>query len=137
MPPLNGVIETALYVDNLDRASRFYEDVLGLSSIDANDRLRAFGVAGHSVLLLFKRGASNHVMQLSDGTIGPHDGHGKLHLAFSISKDDLAAWEAHLAAKNVLIESTVRWPRGGISVYFRDPDDNLVELATPGLWSIY
>ncbi len=30
MPPLTGVIETALYVDDLDRASRFYEDVFSL-----------------------------------------------------------------------------------------------------------
>jgi catechol 2,3-dioxygenase-like lactoylglutathione lyase family enzyme len=29
------------------------------------------------------------------------------------------------------------WPRGGRSVYFRDLDGYLLELATPGLWRIY
>jgi len=27
--------------------------------------------------------------------------------------------------------------RGGHSIYFRDPDGHLLELATPGLWAIY
>jgi catechol 2,3-dioxygenase-like lactoylglutathione lyase family enzyme len=37
----------------------------------------------------------------------------------------------------VSIEGEMKWPRGGTSLYFRDPDGHLVELATPGLWSIY
>jgi catechol 2,3-dioxygenase-like lactoylglutathione lyase family enzyme len=37
----------------------------------------------------------------------------------------------------VNIESRVKWPRGGESIYFRDPDDHLVELVTPGTWAIY
>ncbi|MEP7038442.1 MAG: glyoxalase, partial [Acidobacteriota bacterium] len=35
------------------------------------------------------------------------------------------------------IESKVKWERGGTSIYFRDPDKHLLELATPGLWTIY
>ena len=31
----------------------------------------------------------------------------------------------------------MKWPRGGESLYFRDPDGHLVELATPGLWANY
>jgi len=31
----------------------------------------------------------------------------------------------------------VKWSRGGESLYFRDPDDHLVELATPGIWATY
>jgi catechol 2,3-dioxygenase-like lactoylglutathione lyase family enzyme len=71
MPSLTGVIETALYVDDLDRASRFYEDVFGLTRIIEGDaRIRAYGVGGRSVLLLFKRGASNCRTQLPFGTMG-------------------------------------------------------------------
>src|SRR6266404_9169292 len=116
MPSLNGVLETSLYVDDLDRASSFYEDLFGLSRIIEGDaRLRAYSVGGRSVLLLFKRGASNCVMQLPLGKMGPHDGSGPLHLAFSISIEDLPTWEKLLAEKGVAIESRVCWPRGGTS----------------------
>ncbi len=54
-PPIAGVLETALYVADLPRARRFYEDVLGLSPMFTDDRLAAYPV-GRSVLLLFLRG---------------------------------------------------------------------------------
>jgi catechol 2,3-dioxygenase-like lactoylglutathione lyase family enzyme len=58
-------------------------------------------------------------------------------VAYSISNDDLDRWLAHLAAHGVAIEGRNDWQRGGRSVYFRDPDGHLLELATPGLWSVY
>jgi catechol 2,3-dioxygenase-like lactoylglutathione lyase family enzyme len=137
MPALSGVIETSLYVDDLDRSSRFYEEVFGLRQMHGDDRLRAYGVGERSVLLLFKRGASNCVTQLAFGTLGPHDGNGPLHFAFSIAADELAGWEEHLSRHKTTIENRIHWPRGGTSLYFRDPDNNLVELATPGVWPIY
>lgn len=137
MPSLTGVLETSLYVDDLDRASRFYEETFGLRRIEGDDRFRAYSVGGRSVLLLFKRGASNRVAELPEGKLGPHDGSGPLHLAFSISAEDLPAWEKLLVERGIAIETRVQWPRGGRSVYFRDPDNHSVELATPGLWSIY
>jgi catechol 2,3-dioxygenase-like lactoylglutathione lyase family enzyme len=127
-----------LYVDDLDRASRFYEDLFGLSRIIEGDaRIRAYSVGGRNVLLLFKRGASNRVTELPSGKMGPHDGSGRVHVAFSISIEDLSGWEKVLADRGIAVESRVQWPRGGTSLYFRDPDNHLVELATPGVWTIY
>lgn len=137
MPSLTGVLETALYVDDLDRSSRFYEEVFGLKQMHGDDRLRAYSVGDRSALLLFKRGASNCVTQLPFGTLGPHDGNGPLHFAFSITTAELAAWEEHLSLHKIKIETRIHWPRGGTSLYFRDPDNNLAELVTPGVWSIY
>ena len=137
MPSLTGVLETSLYVDDLDRASRFYEETFGLTRIEGDDRFRAYNVGGRSVLLLFRRGASNHVTQLPEGKLGPHDGTGPLHLAFSITAEALPAWEKLLVERGIAIETRIQCPRGGTSIYFRDPDNHLVELATPGVWSIY
>lgn len=137
MPSLTGVLETSLYVDDLGRASRFYEEIFALNCIHSDDRLRAYSVGGRSVLLLFKRGASNHVVPIPEGKLGPHDGSGPLHFAFSISAEELTAWENLLADRGIAIETRIKWPLGGTSIYFRDPDNHSVELATPGVWSVY
>jgi catechol 2,3-dioxygenase-like lactoylglutathione lyase family enzyme len=137
MPQLNHVLETALYADDLERAARFYAEVLGLRRLFVDARLQAFAVGGRSVLLVFRRGSSLETTCLPGGTIPPHDGHGPLHVAFAITAEELPAWEARLLAHDVPIEGRTDWPRGGHSVYFRDPDGHLVELATPGLWEIY
>jgi catechol 2,3-dioxygenase-like lactoylglutathione lyase family enzyme len=137
MPELDGVLETALYTDDMERARAFYEGVLELKSIFGDSRLTAYGVAPRSVLLIFKRGAARETVTMPGGTIPGHDGAGPLHIAFAIGRDELGRWEQHLKARGVAIEGATNWSRGGRSIYFRDPDGHLLELATPGLWSVY
>jgi catechol 2,3-dioxygenase-like lactoylglutathione lyase family enzyme len=136
MPTLDRVLETALYVDDLERAAAFYTDILDLASLYVDERLRAFAVGG-SVLLLFRRGASRETISLPGGTIPPHDGSGAIHVAFAVAAEELARWEERLRERGVPIEGRTEWSRGGRSIYFRDPDGHLLELATPGLWRIY
>jgi catechol-2,3-dioxygenase len=136
-PRLSDLKETALYVDDLDRAKRFYRTVMGLDPLVEEQRFCAFDVSGKHILLLFTRGSSTTPTELPGGTIPPHDGAGALHIAFSIDTVDLPAWEAHLAAHAIDIQGRVHWPRGGASIYFRDPDGNLLELLTPGVWKTY
>jgi catechol-2,3-dioxygenase len=136
-PRLDRVLETALYVDDLGRAAKFYEDVLALPVLTSDQRFRAYDVGGLSVLLVFQRGATLQTVRMPGGTIPPHDGHGPLHIAFAVSKDELAAWERRLTERGIAIEGRTDWSRGGHSIYFRDPDGHLLELATPGLWATY
>ena len=136
MPKLDRVLETALYVDDLDRAAAFYAELFQLAPLYADERLRAFAV-GPSVLLLFRRGASLATMTMPSGTIPPHDGSGPLHVAFAIGAEELFQWEERLRDRAIAIEGRTDWPRGGRSIYFRDPDGHLLELATPGLWRNY
>ncbi len=137
MPRLDGILETALYVDDMARARGFYEGVMGLSPIFEDKRLTAYGIAGRDVLLLFNRGSATQTVTMPGGTIPGHDGAGPLHIAFAVGKDEMAQWEAHLAARGVAVEGETKWTRGGRSIYFRDPDGHLLELATPGLWTVY
>lgn len=137
VPKLGSVIETALYVDDLARANAFYQEVLELEPLTSDSRFSAFDVGGRSVLLLFKRGATLETVTLPGGTIPPHDGAGPIHMAFSVGADDLPVWEKRLNDNGVAIEGRTEWPRGGHSIYFRDPDNHLLELVTPGVWAIY
>jgi catechol 2,3-dioxygenase-like lactoylglutathione lyase family enzyme len=134
MPGLSGVLETAIYVDDLDRARQFYAGKLGMGAMYEDERMSAYDAGRGGVFLVFKRGASRDGAAVAGGRIPGHDGGGPLHLAFAITADTLAAWEERLAAMGIAVESRVDWPRGSRSIYFRDPDNHLVELATPGLW---
>jgi catechol 2,3-dioxygenase-like lactoylglutathione lyase family enzyme len=132
-PTVQRILETALYVDDMDRARTFYEQVFGLVTMVASERLCALDVNGRSVLLLFRRG-----MSLDPEQSGiPHDGSGPLHFAFAIAAEDLPAWEERLRLHGVAVEQRTTWARGGQSLYFRDPDGHLGELATPGVWPMY
>jgi catechol 2,3-dioxygenase-like lactoylglutathione lyase family enzyme len=137
MPAVTGVVETCLYVDDLERAERFYEEICDFKKLIGDERFCALSVADRDVLLLFVRGKTLEAIPTPGGMIPPHDGGGQEHLAFAIPADSESAWRQRLQEGSVAIESTVDWPRGGRSIYFRDPDRHLVELITPGCWSIY
>ncbi|WP_419729947.1 VOC family protein [Lichenicola sp.] len=134
-PRLSHLLETSIYVADLDRAEAFYRRVLGLERFLRDDRMSALGLPGNAVLLLFAKGGSVEPTPTDGGgDIPPHDGGGSVHLCLAIPLGELARWEAHFEAQAVPVVSRITWPRGGTSLYIRDPDDSLLELATPGLW---
>ena len=136
-PRVCGILETALYVGDLQRASAFYRDTFGFSVLVENPRICALDVAGRSVLLLFQRGATVGGLETGGGFVPSHDGSGPVHFAFAVAMGDLEAWEEYLASHAIMIESRVEWERGGVSLYFRDPDGHSVELVTEGTWATY
>jgi catechol 2,3-dioxygenase-like lactoylglutathione lyase family enzyme len=76
-------------------------------------------------------------VQLPGGTIPPHDGHGPVHIAFAIAADALAAGKSGWRRKTSPSKAAPNGRAAATSIYFRDPDGHLVELATPGLWPGY
>ena len=136
-PPIGALLETSLYVDSLDRSREFYTRLFGFPIYLQDHRMVALGTPSRGVLLLFVRGGSALGSTTPIGHIPGHDATGCQHLAFAIQADALGAWEAHLAHEDIPIESRITWPRGGTSLYFRDPDGHSVEVATPGLWPNY
>ena len=130
-PKTKGILESSLYVSDLARSVHFYEKIFGFRVIsDFGGRGCAMEAGDRQVLLLFKKGGSR-------ATQSPHDGDGELHLAFAIAAPELAAWEAWLVENGIELEEKHAWELGGQSLYFRDPDRHLLEVATPGVWSIY
>jgi catechol 2,3-dioxygenase-like lactoylglutathione lyase family enzyme len=132
MPTINGVLETTLYVENVERSATFYGETLGFHVVDSSDRLVAMKIAEKQILLLCTKGGVT-----SDEPIAQHHGEGRFHLALAIPANEYGSWRDALTGKGVAIEVEHDWPLGGRSLYFRDPDGHLVELATPGVWTIY
>jgi catechol 2,3-dioxygenase-like lactoylglutathione lyase family enzyme len=137
-PPIEGIVETILYVDDLPRAAAFYRDELGLEPMNGDPaRFQSFKLGGRQVLLLFRRGGTLEPTTVPGGVIPPHNGSGPHHLGLAVTHDAYAGWRRRLGERGIAIESEAQWPRGGRSLYFRDPDGHLLELITPGIWPNY
>jgi catechol 2,3-dioxygenase-like lactoylglutathione lyase family enzyme len=131
MAPILRIVETAIYVDDLERAVAFYRDVLGLELMGREPGHHAFFRVGDSVLLLFDPDETIKGTRLpKHGSTGPG------HFALGIAPDAYEDWRSHLLQHGVTIESEVVWPAGGRSIYVRDPAGNLAELVTPGVWGL-
>jgi catechol-2,3-dioxygenase len=129
---IQAVVETALYVDDLQAAETFYHQILGLSVLGREPGRHVFFQVGEaSVLLIFRAEAT-----LQGDHLPSHGATGPGHFALGIPAADLDAWRRHLQGHSVAIEQEVEWPRGGRSLYFRDPAGNAVELVTPGVWGL-
>jgi catechol 2,3-dioxygenase-like lactoylglutathione lyase family enzyme len=123
-------VESAVYAADLDAAVAFYAGVLGLPGIGREPGRHAFFRVGlGSVLLVFDPATT-----LRGGELPPHGATGPGHVALGVRAEALGDWRRHLAAHAVAIEKEVTWPRGGRSIYLRDPAGNSVELVTPGVW---
>ncbi|HSG50114.1 MAG TPA: VOC family protein [Longimicrobiales bacterium] len=137
MPEIQRLLETALYVDDLERSREFYQAVLGLDPMMESERMVAFDAGAATVFLVFQRGSTSDPLDVEGGRIPPHGSRGPSHFAFAIAERELDAWRRHLSSLGIPLESEVRWPMGGTSLYFRDPDGHSVELVTPGIWPVY
>lgn len=131
LPEIRHLVEAALYADDLDRAESFYRGVLELELLGKETGRHVFFKAADSVLLLF-----NAEETLRGERLPAHGAKGPGHVALGISVEDLDFWRQRLEENGVAIEKEMRWPRGGTSLYFRDPAGNSVELITPGCWGL-
>src|SRR5882762_1967632 len=90
------IAETALYVDDMERAAQFYSRLFNASVLRRDERLCALRINDQQVLLLFLRGGSLQPATLEGGVIPAHDGHGPLHVCFGVAEHELGAWEQRL-----------------------------------------
>lgn len=134
-PPLpGGVLEAALYAEDLAAAERFYAGVIGLPVILRQEGRHVFFRAGRTIVLIFRAEATAVPPRPGALPVPPHGATGPGHLCLGASAADLDLWRAHLEAAGVAIEADFRWPNGARSIYVRDPAGNSVEFAEPRLW---
>lgn len=138
MPALTGILETALYAQDLDEAEAFYKDVLGLPVYARLSRRHVFFRCGTQMLLIFNPEAVRRPPPPGAALpVPPHGSSGPGHVCFSAPGEDLDRWRAQLAAKGVAVEADFVWPGGGRSLYFRDPAGNSIEIAEPRIWGLF
>lgn len=129
-----GLLETSLYVADLDRSEAFYRDLLGAPIVLSEERMRALRLPDGRILLLFAVRMSEDGETTPGGHIPGHGAIGRQHLAFSAAPDELDRWRDRLKTLGVTLESEVHPDHGGRSLYFRDPDDHSVEFADRAIW---
>jgi catechol 2,3-dioxygenase-like lactoylglutathione lyase family enzyme len=127
-PRITGILETVLYVADIDRAERFYRDVMGMQQIGKEPGRHVFFRVGSGVLLLFRAETTRRA-----GSLPPHGANGEIHVCFTTAPAEYEAWKKRIEGHGVAIEQETEWP-GGRSFYFRDPDGNLLELANADIW---
>ena len=132
-----AILESALYVTDLETAEAFYANVIGLERIGKVEGRHVFFRCGQGVLLLFNAEATRHPPAPDARLpVPPHGAAGQSHLCFSASAEDLERWKTHLSAHGVAIEAEFEWPQGGRSIYLRDPSGNSLEFAEPKIWKL-
>lgn len=130
MTPLR-VLETCLYVNDLDAAAEFYGEVLGLEEHAREEGRHLFFRCGEGMVLLF----IPHTTNAPGGDLPPHGATGSGHAAFGVPHDEIEPWEERLRRHRIPVEQAVDWPNGARSLYFRDPAGNSLEIASEGLWT--
>ncbi len=130
---LRGLHHVTAISRDIDRTIAFYRDLLGLGIVhdgpsddDPASRHVWFGtLAGAPGTLL----SFMHYPDLAAGVAGPGAAH---HFALTVdSSEEQEAWRDYLRGKGV--ECTEVFDRGAFrSIYLRDPDGHILEIATRG-----
>lgn len=133
----SAILESALYVTDLNGAEAFYRDVLGLEKIAAVKDRHVFFKCGSGILLLFNAEATRQPPSPDAKLpVPPHGTTGQGHLCFRASGEEIERWKVLLSENDVTIEADFSWPGGGRSIYFRDPSGNSLEFAEPKIWNL-
>lgn len=130
------ILETVLYAPDLRRIEDFYRRVLGLEPFAVEPGRHIFYRCGDQMLLIFNPDVTQFPTAGTSLPVPPHGAEGEGHVCFGASGENLAQWLTKLESLGVPIEADFEWPRGGRSIYFRDPAGNCLEIAEPRIWGI-
>lgn len=132
---ISGILETCLYAEDLEKAKEFYSALPGIDFLSEDEGRHVFFRCGNGMLLIFNPYQTSRVQTEIYGRMIPlHGSKGDGHIAFSILKEELNDWKIFFEKHEIPIESEVTWPNGSVSLYFRDPAGNSLELVSPDIW---
>jgi glyoxylase I family protein len=124
---ISGIHHVTLLVSDVERSLAFYRNVLGLrlvkQTVNADDRSARHFIFGDADRMLL---TCLEYPDLEEGGGGRGSTH---HFALSVdSEAELNAWKGYLEGKG--IPATDLMEREGFrSIYIRDPDGHIVEIA--------
>lgn len=121
--------ESCLYIHDLESAKKFYHGILGLSLVDYAEGRHLFMRVGPSMLLCFNPDKTIHEKELP-----PHYAKGNQHIAFECAKESYEAWKSKILSSGIPVEHEASWGKSYRSFYFRDPEENVLEIVQPGMW---
>jgi catechol 2,3-dioxygenase-like lactoylglutathione lyase family enzyme len=128
---ITGLHHLTLICSDMERTIAFYRDLLGLAVVrdgasddDPGTRHVWFGAGDGAPGRLVSCMEYPQMQTASQGVGATH------HFALSVSSgEELDAWRDYLRGQGV--ESTDVFERGGFrSIYLRDPDGHIIEIAT-------
>lgn len=131
---VSDVLESALYVDDLEASQRFYTELLGLPLYSKMEGRHVFLRCGNRMVLLFNAEATS-VSAGGPADAPVHGARGAGHLAFAVPEHEIDRWKEHLSKHGVEIEKETHFGLSR-SIYFRDPSGNSLEITSPLLWEI-
>lgn len=129
-----GILETAIYVDDIDAAEAFYTEVFGLETVTKLDGKFVFLRCGQGMLLIFNPKESS--TPNANNPIPRHGTTGAGHFCFSAKDaEEVGKWRDHFVSLGIEIERYHIWDGSGAhSVYIRDPGNNSVEVGELKIW---
>ena len=132
---LSRILETALYAENLTETADFYERLLGIPRLSEDPGRDVFFQLDGQMLLLFNPQQTQIASTNPAYPIPIHGAQGQGHICFEIEPGTVEIWRARLAELGIALEQKLKWPtKPAISLYFRDPAGNSVELVERSLW---
>ncbi|HEX6651915.1 MAG TPA: VOC family protein [Thermoleophilaceae bacterium] len=125
---ITGIHHITLLVSDVERSLAFYRNVLGMQLVkqtvnddDGSARHFIFGDADGQPLV-----TCLEYPDLDEGKVGRGSTH---HFALAVeSEEELAAWRTYLTEKGIPTTDVLD-RTGAKSIYLRDPDGHIVEIA--------
>jgi catechol 2,3-dioxygenase-like lactoylglutathione lyase family enzyme len=129
---ISGLDHIVLNVKDVERSLEFYRDCLGLAA-ERVEEWRRGALPFPSVRI----NAGTLIDLVRDGAGADRNSPNLAHFCLVTEDQDLATVAAELSSAGVSIETGPAMRSGargnGLSIYFRDPDQNLIEVRTYAL----